>query len=303
MGQHIDFTIIIPHRESIDTLIRLFSSIPISDSIEIIVIDNSPLPITREQIDVERPYQLLWCDPCRHAGGARNVGLDSAHGKWLIFADADDYFAPRAFDVFYDNINNDADIIYFASQGIYGDTRKPSNRGEHYNSMVRDFLRDPFNDINIRVGFSVPWAKMIRHNMVKENNIRFEEIRASNDVMFSLLTGFCAKKIAAVDSIVYIVTTNAGSLTRRRNFDVIEARLGATLRKNKYLKEHGHSDLQSSVMFYLKESLRFGIVPFFLLFWKVLKFRQNIFIGISRWTRTYIKNSKLEKREAKYIVR
>ena len=36
----------------------------------------------------------------RTAGGARNEGIKIAKGKWVIFADADDYFEPNAFSSF-----------------------------------------------------------------------------------------------------------------------------------------------------------------------------------------------------------
>ena len=91
-----DFSIIIPHRDSVQYLPKLFSSIPDSDGIEIIIVDNSPEPISKDSIGVDREFQLLYSSPSRGAGGARNVGVENAHGKWLLFLDADDYFAEGA---------------------------------------------------------------------------------------------------------------------------------------------------------------------------------------------------------------
>ena len=51
--EHIDISVIIPHRNSIKTLDRLFDSIPVSDRIEIILVDNSP---TRKRL-----FSLLGC--------------------------------------------------------------------------------------------------------------------------------------------------------------------------------------------------------------------------------------------------
>ena len=81
------FSIIIPHRNSVNTLPRLFNSIPDRDDLEIIVVDNSPVPLKREQITTTRTFNLYYSEPNRGAGGARNVGIEQAKGKWFIFAD------------------------------------------------------------------------------------------------------------------------------------------------------------------------------------------------------------------------
>ena len=94
-------SVIIPQKNSLDTLGRLLGSIPVDDRIEIIIVDNSEVPITKSLINNHRDYQLLHSDPSRFAGGARNVGLAAAKGQWLVFSDADDFFAPNAFDYFF----------------------------------------------------------------------------------------------------------------------------------------------------------------------------------------------------------
>jgi len=298
-----DFSIIIPQRDSLQTLPRLFNSIPNGISAEIIVIDNSPVPISETDIDIERNYTLLWSAPCRHAGGARNVGIEKAQGKWLIFADADDYFAEGAFDVFLKYLNSDADVVYFAAQGIYSDTGELSDRGDHYTDMVCSFLSNPNNEMKIRTLFSVPWAKMIRNDFVKLRHIRFEEIRASNDIIFSLYSGYYASKILAENTVVYMVTTGKGSLTRRRDIEIIKARYGASLRRNKFLRTHGCSELQTSVMFYISESFKLGF-NYFLSFLKdAIVYRQNIFVGMSRWSKTFQSIKTKNKSESKYIVK
>ena len=50
----VDFTVIIPHKDSILSIGRLLSSIPISDNIEVLIIDNSTQLITRNTIGLNR---------------------------------------------------------------------------------------------------------------------------------------------------------------------------------------------------------------------------------------------------------
>ena len=65
----IDFSVIIPQRNSLETLPRLFNSIPQRDNVEIILVDNTPTPITKADILIDRDYKLCWSHPDRCAGG------------------------------------------------------------------------------------------------------------------------------------------------------------------------------------------------------------------------------------------
>ena len=55
----VDFSVIIPQRNSLDSLTRLFDSIPFSDKIEVILVDNSFEPISIEDVKTNRPFQLF----------------------------------------------------------------------------------------------------------------------------------------------------------------------------------------------------------------------------------------------------
>jgi len=294
------FSIIIPQRNSLDTIPRLLNSIPNTSSIEIILVDNSPTPIEKTEINIDRDYTLLWSPPEHYAGGARNVGVKMATGKWLIFADADDYFEEGAFKVFDEYYDSESDVIYFSSKGIYSDGSGLSNRGDQYNKLINGFLNDSQKEMELRVDFSVPWAKMIRREMIETNNIRFDEVVAANDAYFSLLAGYYAKKISASEDVVYIVTTNKGSLTKRKDEKAIWSRYVVALRKNRFLKEKKIGKYQSSVMIYLMESWRFGIRTVLKFLIKALAYRQNIFIGCSRWLNSYKRKRSMDQLESKY---
>ena len=214
-SKDIDFTVIIPHRDTLHFLPKLFHSLPESDRIEILLIDNSFVPIKREDVDTDKKFKLLYSSPERGAGGARNEGLEHAHGKWLIFVDADDYLPEDAFEIFYNNFNSDADVIYFGMDGIYADTGERSDRGDQYTQLVKDYLSGKKSEMDLRLGFASPCSKMVRRELVDRHQIRFDEVVASNDVYFSLLTGYYATKIDAVDKITYIATVSRGSLTKR----------------------------------------------------------------------------------------
>lgn len=275
-----DFSVIIPHRNSIHTLPRLFDSIPDTEWVEIILVDNTPIPITKEEIGIDREYTLLWSPPERHAGGARNVGIENAHGKWLLFADADDYYTKEAFDVFFSKVNTDADIVYTGMGGIYEDTGERSDRGDRYARMVKDFISGKITELDIRYHFHSPCCKMVRREMVENHSIRYSEVVAGNDAYFSMVSGYYARKIEAIDMISYIATVSSNSLTRRKDFESYKSRYEEDLKINTFLREHGRKDHQYPVLGTIAHARVYGIKRVMELIKLSLRYRQNLFVGV-----------------------
>lgn len=275
-----DFSVIIPQRDSVKTLPRLFASIPDSDKIEIIVVDNSPTPITKEDIGINRDYQLLWSAPERHAGGARNVGIENAEGKWLLFADADDYYSKEAFDTFFRKVDTDADIVYTGMGGVYEETGEVSHRGDVYAQMVRDFLGGRIEEDYIRTHFNSPCCKMVRRKMVMDRNIRYSEVIAGNDAYFSMVSGIYAQKIEAVDIISYIATESSNSLTKRKDYNVYRTRFEEDLKINAFLRKQGLKKQQYRVLGTIIRAKKYNLKKVVDLLLLSLSYRQNIFVGI-----------------------
>lgn len=299
-----DFSVIVPTwRGAVHSLPSLINSIPNKDGIEIIVVDNSKEPLLREEIKSNREFVLLHSAPERHAGGSRNDGMTIAKGEWLLFADADDCYTSNAFDVFSKYKDSDADVIYFCADGVYPETGERSGHADLYSQLVQDYIEDSQNEWNLRLFFHVPWAKMVKHSFVEKNHIRFDEVVANNDDYFSLISGYYAKKIAAVDEIVYIYAVSHGSLMHRRSFEVMRTRYEVILRCNKFKKQNGLAKYQGSVMYFLAESRHYGFKAMLEFFAMLIKYRQNPFIGMKNWLRTFKKLKSKKKNDAKYIVK
>ena len=87
------YTIIIPHKNCPDLLKRCVDSIPVRDDVQIIVVDDNSDEDKKPSIERKgMEVVLLDASSSKGAGRARNVGLKHAKGKWLLFADADDYY-------------------------------------------------------------------------------------------------------------------------------------------------------------------------------------------------------------------
>ena len=282
-----DFSVIVPTwRGAIKYLPRLFDSIPESDRIEIIVVDNSVEPVNREEINSKRTITFLHSAPERHAGGSRNEGIRVAMGKWLLFADADDYYTPDAFDIYYSIFDTEAEIVYTGMGGIYDDTGEPSDRGDIYVQLVHQYCNGEIDDKTLRYKFSSPCCKMVSHDLVKRYNLCYDEIRAGNDNYFSITSGFYAKRIVAIDKVTYIASVNRGSLTKRNDYEVLKSRFYAKLHCNQFFRKQKLANQQYSVMYALIECRKFGFSKMCSLFLMLAKFHQNPFVGYKNWIKT-----------------
>jgi glycosyltransferase involved in cell wall biosynthesis len=211
------FSIIIPHFDIPGLLMRCLKSIPVSEDIQVIVVDdNSPDSDTylERYPELSRPYlEFIRAPKNGGAGYARNVGLDHAKGKWLLFADADDFYVDNMYDIISMHVESDDDVIYFQKQSVYSDDINRISPRSGYIDKIMDMYLKTGDELPVRTRYYAPWAKMIKRCLVEKYDIRFEEIMYSNDVLFSTYVGFYAKKIEAVDTVLYVITAREGSLS------------------------------------------------------------------------------------------
>ena len=249
------FSIIIPHYDIPDLLMRCLKSIPVSEDIQVIVVDdNSPDADTylERYPELSRPYlEFIRASKNGGAGYARNIGLDYAKGKWLLFADADDFFVDDMYDIITTHTESDADVIYFRKRAVYSDDINHKSSRSGYIDEIMDIYLKTGNELPITTRYGVPWGKMIKKSLVENHHIRFEEIKYSNDILFSVHVGCFAKKIEAIDTVLYVVTSREGSATSNYCLkpDELRIRAGAAFRYDSFLFQHNMSQRREIVSY------------------------------------------------------
>lgn len=279
----INYSVIIPFRDCTDFLRVACGSIPVRDDIQIIVVDNAQKPIGADAITNfgNANIEYYTSSPAKGAGCARNEGLKHAKGKYLLFLDADDYFTSDAFAAFDAELNSDFDIVYFNAISIVLRTGETGNRHLSIDSNIKKALNGD-EDV-LRYHFVNPVCKMVRREFVEKYAIWFQEVPASNDLMFSVKTGHYASKVKAVDKVVYVITVGevGTSLTRTLSVRNEEARFHVMVDWYLFLKEVNRLDMSPRILgFILKGYRLFGlkIGTEWLIY--ALKHRVNILKGL-----------------------
>lgn len=212
------FSIIIPHYNIPDLLERCLKSIPQRDDIQVIVVDDcsneTSVSVLKDKLEKEYPsVQFIYQNENGGGGRCRNEALKYAKGKWLVFADADDFFSENCSFLFDKYLDSEADIVYFCVDNVNSrDTSEKAEKRLYHNIHIKKYFETGDEGL-LRYLFTEPWSKMIRAEMVFSNDIRFSETKVCNDYFFSAITGFHAKKIVADEMIMYVVTQRIGSVS------------------------------------------------------------------------------------------
>ncbi len=138
------------------------------------------------------------------AGAARNNGLRHAHGTYLSFLDADDFFEPTMLEEAYACAEcYKADVVVFNSDQYYENTDeyKEVSWVVRYAEMppYQPFNRRALTDNVFKVFVGWTWDKLFDRQFVLDNDLWFQEQRTTNDMLFVFSAIALAKRIAYVE--------------------------------------------------------------------------------------------------------
>lgn len=264
----INYSIIIPHKNLPNLLTRCLDSIPERDDVQIIVVDDnsdeSVVNFDEFPGQHRKSVQVIFDKSGLGAGHARNVGMKLAKGRWLVFADCDDFFDKILFneqlDIFKDS---ELDLVFFKINYLDSETLVPAGF-EHKVNSVFDIAKKENDCGYIRFRRNAPWAKFVRCSLVRVNQIEFQETRWSNDAWFSTQVALFAQNIQYIEASIYNYTYRENSLIKASSVEALRCRLDIALKCEGTLIKNGKGKYRPKHIEYwfyllLKKSLRVGI--------------------------------------------
>ncbi len=182
--------------------------------------DGSP-DILREYAEKDARIHILHQNN-QTLGPARNNGMKLARGKYLVFLDSDDFFAPDMLEAMAARAEEtSADIVLCAYRRFDSATGEYTSQALGLNDRLLKeypvFSRTDFPDQIIQVTAPNVWTKLFRRAYIEENAFSFSVLGNSEDVCFTYLSICLADRIAWVpDAYVSYRVGRADSLESRK---------------------------------------------------------------------------------------
>ena len=247
MEKEYSFSFIIPHKNCPDLLNRCLDSIPERDDVQIIVVDDNSDVDKKPSINrKDVVLVLLDAEHSKGAGRARNVGLKHAKGKWLLFADADDYYTDFL-SVILDKYKSDevTDVVYL-NACVFDENGKTKLFSS--DKLINDYIKGKKGaEMELRYSLWTPWSRMVKKYIVDNNKLLYDELPAGNDKMFCLYCSYYSKIISVESNVVYKYFRPAkGSITDKlRDSKMLDGLLDVRRRTILLYKDAGYKRMPS----------------------------------------------------------
>lgn len=238
-------SIIIPHYNIPDLLEKLLESIPNRNDVQIIVVDDHSdenIDLLNSVIHKYRDRNLEWYSGSneKHSTGlCRNVGLDHATGKWILFADADDYFVDGWFERLQPYFDSDYDLVQFVPTSLNLDTGEQDTRHQMYVDKVLPYIKQPTHDNELIAKYDIASVclKLHRRSFLVKNQLRFID-NFAEDIVFSAQCAVQCEKFTCTDAVVYCITRRGGSKTSQIDREKYDDRVKAKILRLALLYQH-----------------------------------------------------------------
>lgn len=203
-------------------------------NVEIVVVNDASTDRCAEIIDAYRPrhpnLRVVTCDRNVGLASVRNIGLRSATGRYIAFADGDDWVDVRMCDALYRRaIGDNADVVIADATVFYDDSKK---FGPFFDQPIRQKLdprlrSTPFThhgEPQVLLLEPVAWTKLYDRAFLLTHAIEFEEgMNSYEDICFHFSVLLKAKRISLLDDRLFFYRQNRpGQISGRTNRKIFE---------------------------------------------------------------------------------
>ena len=177
----------------------------------------------------------------------RNYGLEKASGEYITFVDTDDYVEPNWAEKLYNAAKeNNADLAVCGFERIDLKTNKVVSKDmTGYGNTVKTIT--PMDDFCVFIN-PAPWNKIFKLDKVKD--LRFQNFRNFNDMIFLASSYSKIEKIAFVPDVLYHYYLRYDSQIHNVNSNDVDNFKRYLLElKRLYIKENKYDDMKYIIDF------------------------------------------------------
>lgn len=169
---------------------------------------------------------------------ARNDGLKSATGDWVIFCDSDDYMDKDACKVLYEKGEaSNADVVIGDVTQVFDDREEPTVFfKEEFAISDKKFLEElvatafyksycpMIPESGPAFGYGGPWNKAVRREFLTKNSITFDTsvFGIYDDILYTATLFSCAHIVSYVRKTVYYYRILSTSITHTYKSNLLE---------------------------------------------------------------------------------
>jgi glycosyltransferase involved in cell wall biosynthesis len=237
-----------------------------SDVEIILVNDGSPdksLQIAERYAAIDKRVKVI-NQPNNGVSVARNAGVESAAGEWIMFLDGDDWLEKDAAETMFNlgNRNNNCEIVICS---FFAEFSNRSFRDRFFHEKSRLFTADDsislvkssmvttrLSQKGAHANVGVPWAKMYSRDFLAKNKCRFPVgLKRMQDMVFNLYAFRNSTKVVYEDIPVYHYRMTNNSATKQYSHDFEDTSKRILFEIDTFLrKNHLYNEL--SLVYYAK---------------------------------------------------
>ena len=220
---NINLSIIIPHYNIPFLLEKLLLSIPKRPDIQVIVVDDNSTKNLNDYQCLRNKFENYVefysnYTGIQSAGACRNIGIEHAVGKWLLFPDSDDHYCTEMYSKLSRFFDSDYDMVFFNLTSQYADSNVVGTRHVKRSRRIMNYVNNPTQENLLNLGrVTEMWGYMVRNSVIHNNRIFCSQTLHCNDIMFQRKAFYYCKRITAIDDVIYCVIQREGSLTKTKS--------------------------------------------------------------------------------------
>lgn len=176
-------------------------------NLEIICVDDGSSDNSLEILQSAKskdPRVILLSQENQGAGMARNLGMDTAAGEYILFFDADDILRKKAVKILVKTaVKKDTDIVFFGYEKFAGEKRIHTDFSAKILKVPMNKVISPADiaDRLFQADHGMPWNKFYKTEFLRGTDVRFQALKNTNDEYFSRLTSVEAGRILFLNKI------------------------------------------------------------------------------------------------------